>query len=59
MLEVSRIGSREALATRLVFLVFGLGVAAWAPLVPFAKHRLALDDASLGLLLLSLSALAP
>jgi predicted MFS family arabinose efflux permease len=56
MLEVSRIGSREALATRLVFLVFGLGVAAWAPLVPFAKHRLALDDASLGLLLLSLGA---
>lgn len=56
MLEVNRIGIREALATRLVFLAFGLGISAWAPLVPFAKHRLALDDASLGLLLLSLGA---
>jgi MFS family permease len=54
VLEVSSIGSRVAMATRLVFLVSGLGISAWAPLVPFAKHRLALDDASLGLLLLSL-----
>lgn len=42
------------LATRLSFLVAGFGVACWAPLVPFAKHRLALDDATLGLLLLCL-----
>lgn len=42
------------LATRLSFLVAGFGMASWAPLVPFAKARLAVDDAVLGLLLLSL-----
>jgi len=42
------------LATRLSFLVAGFGLACWAPLVPFAKERLAVDDAVLGLLLLSL-----
>ena len=40
------------LATRLSFLVAGLGIACWAPLAPFAKRRLAVDDATLGLLLL-------
>ncbi|MEY9127339.1 MFS transporter [Bradyrhizobium yuanmingense] len=42
------------LATRLAFLVAGFGIACWAPLVPFAKARLAVDDGVLGLLLLSL-----
>ena len=41
-------------ATRLSFLVAGFGVACWAPLVPFAKERLHLDDGALGLLLLCL-----
>lgn len=40
------------LATRLAFLVAGFGIACWAPLVPFAKQRLAVDDGTLGLLLL-------
>lgn len=40
------------LATRLAFLVAGFGVACWAPLVPFAKQRLGVDDAVLGILLL-------
>jgi predicted MFS family arabinose efflux permease len=40
------------LATRLAFLVAGFGVACWAPLVPFAKLRLGVDDAVLGMLLL-------
>ncbi|ACC74958.1 MFS transporter [Paraburkholderia phymatum] len=40
------------LATRLAFLVAGFGVACWAPLVPFAKQRLGVDDGALGLLLL-------
>ena len=40
------------LATRLAFLVAGFGIACWAPLVPFAKQRLAVGDATLGLLLL-------
>jgi MFS transporter len=39
-------------ATRLAFLVAGFGVACWAPLVPFAKQRLGVDDGVLGLLLL-------
>ena len=42
------------LATRLAFLVAGFGVACWAPLVPFAKERLQVDDGILGLLLLCL-----
>lgn len=42
-----------ARATRLIFLVSGIGMAAWAPMVPYAKARLGLDDASLGLVLLA------
>lgn len=41
-------------ATRLVFLMNGIAMAAWAPLVPLAQTRLGLDDGSLGLLLLFL-----
>jgi hypothetical protein len=43
---------REALATRIVFFVAGLAVAARAPLVPFLKAGGGFDDKSLGLLLL-------
>jgi predicted MFS family arabinose efflux permease len=39
-------------ATRLIFLLSGIGMASWAPMVPYAKARLALDDATLGLVLL-------
>jgi MFS family permease len=42
------------LATRLAFLVAGFGLAAWAPLVPYARERVGADDGMLGLLLLSL-----
>jgi hypothetical protein len=31
-------------ATRIAFLIAGLGTAAWAPLVPYAKQRLGVDD---------------
>ena len=44
------------LATRLSFLVAGFGIATWAPLVPFAKERLGVDDGTLGLLLLCIGA---
>jgi predicted MFS family arabinose efflux permease len=44
------------LATRLVFLVAGFGLACWAPLVPFARARLHVDEGTLGLLLLCLGA---
>lgn len=40
------------LATRLSFLVAGFGMACWAPLVPYVKSRLGVDDGVLGLLLL-------
>ncbi|MCX7383427.1 MAG: MFS transporter, partial [Alphaproteobacteria bacterium] len=41
-------------ATRAVFLMLGIVLAAWAPLVPELKLRLALDDAELGLMLLAI-----
>ena len=41
-------------ATRLAFLVAGFGLSCWAPLVPFAKDRLAVDEQTLGMLLLCL-----
>ncbi len=41
-------------ATRAVFLVAGISMSAWAPLVPFARERLGVSDASLGSLLLFL-----
>ncbi|MET0244467.1 MAG: MFS transporter [Flavitalea sp.] len=41
-------------ATKAVFLVCGLGMSAWAPMVPYAKERLGLNDSNLGLLLLLL-----
>ncbi|MCV9934117.1 MFS transporter [Flavobacterium sp. LS1R47] len=41
---------------RSVYFVCGFGLSSWAPLVPFAKERLALDEAGLGLLLLLLGA---
>lgn len=44
------------LATRLAFLVSGFGIACWAPLVPFAKQRLGVEDGGLGLLLLCIGA---
>lgn len=40
-------------ATRLIFLVSGIGMSTWAPMVPYAKARLGLDDAQLGLALLA------
>ncbi len=56
MSEAALIGSeslgRATLSTRLIFLVSGIGMSAWAPMVPYAKSRLGLDDAQLGLILL-------
>ncbi|MDU5471990.1 MULTISPECIES: MFS transporter [unclassified Pantoea] len=49
-----KLHSRVSLGTRLVFLIAGLGMSSWAPLVPFASERLALNGASLGALLLCL-----
>lgn len=43
-------------ATRAAFFLPGFATAAWAPLVPFAKHRTGLDEGALGLVLLCLGA---
>ncbi|CAG9223163.1 MFS domain-containing protein [Burkholderia vietnamiensis] len=47
-------GGNGIAATRAAFFVAGMSVAAWAPLVPYAKERLGVDDAKLGFLLLCL-----
>jgi predicted MFS family arabinose efflux permease len=39
-------------ATRGFFLLCGIGMASWAPMVPFARVRLGLDEAELGAVLL-------
>lgn len=39
-------------ATRVAFLVLGVAMAAWAPLIPFVKAQLGASDAFFGLLLL-------
>ncbi|WP_347927435.1 MFS transporter [Pseudomonas helvetica] len=49
-----RPGRLEQMSTRIAFFIAGFGVAAWAPLVPYAKARAGLDDGTLGLLLLCL-----
>ena len=41
-------------ATSAMFLVCGTATSTWAPMVPFAKERLGLDDRSLGFVLLAL-----
>lgn len=48
--------AKAALAVKAIFLVCGLAISSWAPMVPFAKSRLGLNDADLGLLLLCLGA---
>ncbi|HGH4788665.1 MFS transporter [Serratia marcescens] len=47
---------RRQIATRAIFFLAGWGMAAWAPLIPFVKARLGIDDGALGLLLFCLAA---
>jgi len=49
-----KLQSARQMATRAAFLIVGIAMAAWAPLVPYAKERIGLNDASLGSLLLFL-----
>ncbi|WP_331346580.1 MFS transporter [Cellvibrio sp. UBA7661] len=46
------IGPAQYLSTRFTFLITGLAMSAWAPLIPFAKARLAIGESTLGLLIL-------
>jgi predicted MFS family arabinose efflux permease len=52
--DITSTGFNQRLSTRLAFLAAGTLMSAWAPLVPYAKTRMALDEAQLGLLLLCL-----
>ena len=36
-------GRLEQMSTRIAFFIAGFGIAAWAPLVPYAKARAGLD----------------
>lgn len=45
---------KHRISTRLAFLAAGMGMSAWAPLVPFAQTRTGVAEAQLGLLLLCL-----
>lgn len=45
---------QQQLSTRIGFFIAGFSIAAWAPLVPYAKARVGLNDGTLGLLLLCL-----
>ena len=44
--------TRAPLSTRIAFLITGLAMSAWAPLIPYAKARLAISESTLGLLIL-------
>ena len=50
--RLQRPGKPEQFATRLIFLLCGIGQSAWAPLVPYAKARVHANDQQFGLLLL-------
>ncbi len=45
---------KAGLATRAVFLVCGIALSGWAPMVPYVKDRLLLNDNEIGVLLLFL-----
>ena len=47
-------GRLEQMSTRIAFFIAGFSIAAWAPLVPYAKARAQLNEGTLGLLLLCL-----
>jgi predicted MFS family arabinose efflux permease len=49
-------GAHQRHSTRAASFILGIALATWAPLVPFAQARLAVNDAQLGLLLLCLGA---
>lgn len=50
------VSSSAEKSTRIAFFIAGFGTSAWAPMVPFVKEHLALQEGYLGLLLLCLGA---
>lgn len=51
-MDNNQITTKARKATQYIFLVCGFALSSWAPMVPFAKERLHLNDGNLGLLLL-------
>lgn len=45
--------NKAKISTFVMFLVFGLAISSWAPMVPYAKARLEMSEAALGLILLT------
>jgi predicted MFS family arabinose efflux permease len=45
-------GIAQQMSTRFAFLITGLAMSAWAPLIPFVKARLDIGESTLGLLIL-------
>jgi len=55
-MNLNQTATKAKKATQYIFLVCGFALSSWAPMVPFAKERLHLNDRNLGLLLLLLGA---
>lgn len=54
MMKLSEVQITKArIATSFMFLVCGLAYSSWAPMVPYAKARLELSEAALGMILLA------
>lgn len=47
---------KARIATLLMFLICGISVSAWAPMVPLAKQRTGINEAELGIILLAMGA---
>lgn len=56
MEQVEKPGRWQQHATRVIFFIGGFGAASWAPLIPFLKARLQIDEGVLGMLLLCIGA---
>ena len=51
---LKNLGTASYRAIFLIFLVLGIGISSWAPMVPLVKIKLNLNDAQLGLVLINL-----
>lgn len=52
MSATNSIAVAQQISTRFAFLITGLAMSAWAPLIPFVKARLDIGESTLGLLIL-------
>jgi fucose permease len=56
MSATNSIAVAQQMSTRFAFLITGLAMSAWAPLIPFVKARLDIGESTLGLLILCFGA---